>query len=55
MDRDNRIALNSIEGALNVISRNNLGTIGARKTVQIQDEEPYQTVEKGTCFRMSTL
>ena len=47
MDRDNRVALNSIEGAMNVIDKNSLGNIGTRKSVQIQDEKSYQTVEKG--------
>ena len=47
MDRDNRVAMSSIEGALNVMERNNLGTVGVQKSVQIQEEEPFETVEKG--------
>ena len=47
MDKDNRVAMSSIEGALNVLERNNLGTIGVQKSVQIQEEEPFETVEKG--------
>ena len=52
MDQDNSIAQNSIEGALNVVSRNNLGTIGAKKTVQIQDEKLPITVKKGMCLKI---
>ena len=47
MDEGNRVASNGIEGAINYVERNSLSTITTKKFIELGEEEPFQTVDKG--------
>ena len=47
MDEGNKVASNGIEGAINYVERNSLSTITSKKFIELGEEEPFQTVDKG--------
>ena len=47
MDDSNRVVSNGIEGAINYVERNRLSIITTKKFIELGEEEPIQTVDKG--------
>ena len=48
------MARSGVEGAVNYVTRNKLATITAQTVVEVQEEEPSQTADKGDMVVMIT-
>ena len=55
MDEGDSVARSGVEGAVNYVTRNKLATVTAQTVVEVQEEEPSQTADKGdTCVVIIT-
>ena len=55
LDEGDSVARSGVEGAVNFVTRNKLATVTAQTVVEVQEEEPSQTADKGdTCVVMLT-
>ena len=55
VDEGDSVARSGVEGAVNYVTRNKLATVTAQTVVEVQEEEPSQTADKGdTCVVIIT-
>ena len=54
VDEGDSVARSGVEGAVNYVTRNKLATVTAQTVVEVQEEEPSQTADKGDVVMITT-
>ena len=54
VDEGDSVARSGVEGAVNYVTRNKLATVTAQTVVEVQEEEPGQTADKGDVVMITT-